>query len=166
MARMINWNTDEVVRECIGVSMDRLEAAAQLIAQDAKRRLTGKVKEYWKEHGPYKRMRIRVKRAEGVKYGSLVPYQSGEGAYWTERRHGELADTIRVVRKRGSSSRNIWIMAGTSKAWWAIQTEYGKGGWRGGAKPFLRPALNGAPALIKGCLEGGALTPEARSTFG
>jgi hypothetical protein len=72
-----------------------------------------------------------------------------------ERDPGALVATIRVVRKKGDPTRNIWIMAGNYKTWWAVQTEYGRGGWKGGAKAFLRPAMAKAPATIKAILEGG-----------
>jgi hypothetical protein len=73
-----------------------------------------------------------------------------------------MVDTIRVVRKHGSSERNVWVMAGNYNTWWALQLEYGRGAWMGKAKSFLRPALNAASSnsKIKGILEGGAISGE------
>lgn len=130
MAKMINWNTAAFEKECVGVSMDRLEAAAKIIAADAKRILQSKIK------GP-------------------PITRHGQKEVWMERDPGALVATIRVVRKKGDPTRNIWIMAGNYKTWWALQTEYGRGGWKGGAKSFIRPAMKNAPAAIKVCLEGG-----------
>ncbi len=135
--RMINWNTEPFLAGCINVSMDRLEAAAHIIAKDAKRILAGKIKGPPVKHGVYRKGTYK-------------------GAIWTERDPGALIKTIRVARKHGDTTRNVWIMAGNFKTWWALQTEYGRGGWKGGAKPFLRPALKNAPAAIKGVFEGGS----------
>jgi len=132
MAKMINWNTAIFEAECVNVSMDRLEAAARIIRDDAKRILKSQIK------GP------PITR----------PGKQGQPV-WEERDPGALVETIRVVRKKDSTSRNIWIMAGNYKTWWALQTEYGRGGWKGGAKPFLRPAMANAPSAIKGILESG-----------
>jgi len=130
MARMINWNTAAFQAECINVGMDRLEEAAKLIRDDAKRILQSKIK------GP-------------------PVTRHGQKKVWMERDPGALVATIRVVRKKGDPTRNIWIMAGNYKTWWALQTEYGRGGWKGGAKAFLRPAMANAPNRIKGVIEGG-----------
>lgn len=134
MAKMLNWNTAEFEAHCIGVTLDRLEVAAQIIADDMKNILTGQVKGNWREHGPY---------------------GGGSAPLWTARRHGALAKTIRVVRRKNDASRNIWIMAGNWAVWWALQTEYGRGGWKGGRKSFMRPAMKKAGAAIQTALEGG-----------
>ncbi len=130
MARMINWNTAAFQVECINVGMDRLEEGAKLIRDDAKRILQSKIK------GP-------------------PVTRHGQKEVWMERDPGALVATIRVVRKKGDPTRNVRIYAGNYKTWWALQTEYGRGGWKGGAKPFLRPAMAKAPSTIKGVLEGG-----------
>jgi hypothetical protein len=130
MAKMVNWNTAAFEAACVNVSMDRLETAAHIIANDAKRILQSKIK------GP-------------------PVTRHGQKEVWMERDPGALIDTIRVVRKKGDPGRNIWIMAGNYKTWWALQTEYGRAGWKGGAKSFLRPAMNNAPSRIKGVLESG-----------
>lgn len=122
MAKMVAWNAEAFEAQCIGVAMDRLEACAELVRDKAKEILESKLKSNWPEHGVYQ----------------SGPYK---GKYWTEREWHAMIKTIRVVKKHDSSSRNIWIMAGTDKTWWAIQAEYGRGGWRGGSRPFLRPAL-------------------------
>jgi len=132
MAKMINWNTAAFEAECGKIGMDRLEMAAHIIANNAKRILQSKIK------GP------PVTRPP--KYGVPV---------WMERDPGALVATIRVVRKYGDPGRNVWIMAGNYKTWWAVQTEYGRGGWKGGAKSFIRPAMKAAPSAIKSVLESG-----------
>ena len=53
------------------------------------------------------------------------------------------------------ANRNIWVMAGNFKTWYAKQVEYGKGGWKGGAHPFLRPAMRKSRAKLKMIIEGG-----------
>ncbi len=134
MAKMIKWDTAGFLAECGKVGMDRLEAGARIIRDDAKRILQSKIK------GP------PVTRIPGRRVNPPV---------WMERDPGALVATIRVVRKRDSSCRNIWIMAGNYKTWWALQTEYGRGGWKGGAKAFLRPAMANAPSAIKAVFESG-----------
>lgn len=134
MAKMIGWNAQPFIDACAGVSMDRLEEAAHIIAEDAKRILAAQIHPL---HPPYAITR------------------HGQREIWMERDPGALIETIRVVRKRDSSSRNIWIMAGNYKTWWALQAEYGRGGWKGGRKSFIRPAMANAPAAIQACLEGG-----------
>jgi len=145
MARMINWNTADFQEQCGKVGMDRLEEGAKLIAVDAKNILRGKIK------GPA--VTRKPGRKKMIVNGKLVDATSSP--IWMERDPGALIDTIRVVRKEGDPGRNVWIMAGNFKTWWALQTEYGRGGWKGRAKSFLRPAMANAPARIKGILEGG-----------
>lgn len=153
MARMLNWNTAAFEAECIHMTMDRLEVCANVIRDDAKRILGGKLKGGWKEHGPYQR---RYKSSKHK--GGLVDYfGGGGGSSWTERRHGAMIGTIRVARSKDPTVRNIWVMAGNFNVWWAQQLEFGHGAWRGKAKPFLRPAFQGAPSRCRGILEGGAI---------
>lgn len=130
MAKMINWNTAAFESACGRVGMDRLEAAARVIVADAKQILKGKIK------GP-------------------PITRHGQKEVWMERDPGALVNTIRVVRKKGDPGRNVWIMAGNYKTWWALQTEYGRGGWKGGAKSFLRPAMRNAPSSCKAVFESG-----------
>jgi len=146
----IKWNTQEFEKMCIGVGMDRLESAAKIVRDNGRRilskKLTGMttirkengdvVKRPWTEHGPYK----------SGKY---------EGLAWTERYKKEMVKTIRVVRKNDNNSRNVWIMMGNWKTWWAIQMEYGHGGWHGGSKGALRPALREAASAMQNVIENG-----------
>lgn len=134
--RATKWNTSDFEKRCKGVGMDRLEKACWAIADEAKRILRSKIK------GP------PITR----------PVPPGRTDVWMERTPGAMVDTIRVVRRKGDTSRNVWIMAGNYKTWWAKQMEYGRGGWKGGAKSFLRPALRRAKSLagVRSALESGA----------
>ena len=141
--------------EFFEVAMNRVEAAACVIRDDAKRILRGKltgmttihrktslgftldIQIPWKEHGPYK-----------------------GGAIWTERTKGAMVDTIRVTRSKNKKVKNVLVIAGNFKTWWAMQLEYGRGAWRGGAKSFMRPAMKGAESKIIGILEGGVAGSE------
>jgi hypothetical protein len=135
MARMVNWNTAAFEAECINVGMDRLEAGAGAIrdkAQDIlKSKLKGDVHRPVYRKGPHK------------------------GQVYTERNAGDMVNTIRVVRKKDSSAREVRVYAGNFKTWWALQLEYGRGGWKGGASPFIRPAMRGAAAAFKAIFESG-----------
>jgi hypothetical protein len=128
-------------------AMQRLMAAADVVRDDAKRILAGKLKGDWKEHGPYKSYRSKAE-------GRRVPYS---GSSWTARYKGAMVETIRTVRSKDLSKKNVWVMAGDFNTWWAVQLEFGRGAWKGGAKPFLRPALHGASSRIIGILENGAI---------
>ncbi len=76
-----------------------------------------------------------------------------KGAFWTERSPGAMKATIRVVRKEGKN--NVLIIAGNKKTWWATQMEYGRGAWKGGARPFMRPAIASTKGLVASIIEGG-----------
>lgn len=139
--RVASWNPERFIAESIGASMDRLRKAA-VVVRDAAR---AKVLPVWP--GPY--------------HG---PYKTGKyaGKIWTARDQDNLLKTIRVVEKRESSgfafaqaSKNVWIMAGNYKTWYAQQVEFGKGGWKGGPHPFLRPAFNQSKTEIRSILENG-----------
>jgi hypothetical protein len=119
----------KVTDACLG----RMEIAANLIKNEAKSIIAGKLKRGWKEHGPYKK----------GKYA---------GAFWTAREYDAMAETIRVTKKEGR--KDIWIRAGNKKTWWATQMEYGRGAWRGGPRSFMRPALDNTSG-IKAALENG-----------
>jgi hypothetical protein len=86
-------------------------------------------------------------------------YKKGRAANqtWTEREVGAMRRTIRVVEKTGESglqNRNVWVMAGNYKTWWAVQMEYGRGGWKGGPLPFLRPGSDSARSRVQSIIEG------------
>ena len=133
MVRAYKWNTKPFEEACAKVGMDRLEVAAKMVRDDAKQILRSKIT------GP------PITR----------PIPKGRHDIWLERTPGALIETIRVVRKYGDKTRNIWIMAGNYKTWWAKQIEFGRAGWKGGAKSFLRPALKRAPVTIKVVIESG-----------
>ena len=88
-------------------------------------------------------------------------YKSGPYAEraWTGRDMELMADTIRVVelnqRKPGLDSCNVPVYAGNWKVWWATQMEFGRGGWKGGAHPFMRPAIASCKSQIQTVLESG-----------
>lgn len=132
----IEWNDKAFIAECVNVGMDRLVQGAKAIRDDARRilksKLRGDVNRPVYRKGPY------------------------AGQIYTERRAGEMVDTIRVFRKQDSSAREVRIYMGNYKVWWATQMEYGRGGWRGGARPCLRPALRNTGNTFKPVFESGA----------
>ena len=80
------------------------------------------------------------------------------GKTWTERKPGTLRDSIRTAEKNGEEGlegRDVRVIAGSYKAFYAVQTEYGRGGWKGGARPFLRPALRKTKSEVQSILENG-----------
>jgi len=118
--------------EFFAAALDRVEAAANVIRDDAKVKLKAKLKGNWQEHGPYR-----------------------GGPVWTAREKGAMVETIRTVRSKNPAVKNILLIAGNYKTWWAIQMEYGRGQWRGGARSFMRPALKGTEGRVTVILEGG-----------
>ena len=129
----IEWDISKKLPELIIAGMDRLERAGEIIRDEAKAILKSKINP---KHPPYD-----------------VNRPAYSGKYWTERKAGSMIKTIRVTRKDGV--RNIWIMAGNSKTWWAIQMEYGHGEWKGGPRAFLRPALKKSIPKIRAMIENG-----------
>lgn len=74
------------------------------------------------------------------------------GKYWTERTPGAMRNTIRVTEREGVD--NVLVIAGNAKTWWATQMEYGRGAWKGGAKPFMRQAIHESYTKIRSIVEG------------
>jgi hypothetical protein len=122
--------------------MERLEAAAKLMAADMSQTLESEIAAYNAKSGPITR---------GPKPGRPS---------YDERYPGSMVKTIRVRRLFNDvygmgvqvGHRNVWIMAGNYNTWWAIQLEYGRGGWNGGAKPFIRPIMRRADSYMKAVL--------------
>ena len=144
--RVQNWNPQVNDEEIYAESMRRLVASANIIRDAAKSILAGKIKETWSEHGPNRRF---YSKKQG-RWINRIPGTENEARY-----HGEMLATIRTVQRKGE--HNVWIMAGSSRVWWAAQLEYGWGEWKGGAKSFMRPAMLGCDSRIKAILEGGAI---------
>ena len=132
----VKWNMDEFGQVCKGATMGRLVKAAEAVRDEAKRILKPQTHHQWREHGPYKT----------GKYA---------GQPWTERYYDRMKETLRVVRKNDPSVRNVRIVMGNWKTWWAIQMEYGHGQWKGGARPTLRPALKTSAAAMRSAIENG-----------
>lgn len=146
MARRVEWKTEEFVALCKKGGMVRLAQAAEAVAVEAKRILHGKVRP-----GGITRVPGRQRMVSG---GKLVP--ASAAPVWMERTPGAMAETIRVtIPYEARKKLNVWIMAGNYKTWWALQMEYGRGGWKGGRKSFLRPALKNATRAMQVAMESG-----------
>jgi hypothetical protein len=151
----IEWHPEEITAEIEKEAIRRLEAAAAVIRDKAKVNLSKLVTgltpmrrkgfdKYlvplvpWKEHGPYKTGK-------------------SSGQSWTARYHDKMVETIRLSpHDVNVKTLSVRIIAGNYNTWWAKQMEYGNGEWRGGAKPFMRPAMRGARSEIQSVLESGA----------
>jgi hypothetical protein len=100
---------------------------------------------------------LKIKKS----YANRRPaYKTGKsaGQIWTARDNDIMAKTIRVVEKKNQSGlrgRDVRVIAGNFKTWWAVQMEYGRGAWKGGASPFLRPAISASKGNVKTILESG-----------
>jgi len=85
------------------------------------------------------------------------PLKPGQ-KYWMEREVGAMRKTIRTVEKtgeKGLTGRDVRVYAGNFKTWWATQMEFGRGGWKGGRRSFMRPAIRATKSEIKFILESG-----------
>jgi hypothetical protein len=133
MAKVLNWTAPDKIPELRKAGIERLVQAAEIVRMNAILKLQGELEEKYPEHGVYEK----------------------NPSFWTERHYREMIHTIRVVRKHESSERTVWIMAGNKKVWWAQQMEFGHGGWKGGARPFLRAALSKSTPQIRAIIEGG-----------
>jgi hypothetical protein len=115
----------------------------------------------------------RMKEAAGVLQLAMIlkckksytnrrpAYKKGpyKGQIYTARDMDIMAKTIRVVEKKVGGLHgkiNVRVYAGNFKTWWAVQMEYGRGAWKGGAQPFMRPAINATKSRIQVVLESGS----------
>jgi hypothetical protein len=133
--RVSNWNPQKYDSEFLGVVMDRLRKAAEVIADEARERCpVGTITRPIYKSGPY------------------------AGQAWTKRDGGSLKRSIRVVEKTGipsgigsfamAESRNIRIYAGNYFAYYAKIVEFA-------GKKFFRPALNASKGRVRQILENG-----------
>jgi HK97 gp10 family phage protein len=122
--RVANLDLYKFDGEFINISMDRLIACAEIVAEKA-------------------RARCPV---------GTITRPVGKGKSWQERKPGDLKRTIRVVRKHDSNSRNVRIYAGNRDVYYARFVERGTS--KTAAQPFLRPALNASKADIQSVLAG------------
>ncbi len=86
-------------------------------------------------------------------------YKTGKntGIWWTARDAGEFLRSVRVVQRYEDTQmgiRNIRIIAGNKKAYWATMYEMTMNPARG-AKPFFRPALRSVRNKMSSILENG-----------
>jgi len=115
-------------------AMRRLEAAGEVLAEKIRSTLRSQIK--------------------NPNY-SRPPYRSGPyaGKWWTARDAGELLRSVRVVTKKDSIHRNVWIICGNSKAYYSAIYEYATSPLRG--KKFYRPALASVRPRMKSVIENG-----------
>jgi len=133
MARVSNWKIERFDGEFAKASMERLRAAAEVIAGKARSLCpVGTVSRPVYKRGPY------------------------AGKEWTRRDAGALKKTIRVVERVAKAqpghamvtvNRNIRVYAGNKTVFYAQIVEYS-------GKAFLRPALNASKEQIRAILEG------------
>jgi hypothetical protein len=157
MSKAIDFDLQKYDGEFLAAGAARVTRAAIAIRDAAKRHCV-------------KGTITRPPRKHFVLNGHLEPESPNSSArLWTERTPGAMRNTIRVVHKFEHGDMkysNIWVSVGAPKAWdvrvyagnfatwWALQMEYGFGGWKGGAKPFLRPALHESESKVRDILEG------------
>ena len=132
MARLVNFNLEKYDQQFMRAGLDRMEKAMGVLQLAAVLKI---VKSY--EH-----------RRPAYKTG---PYA---GQVYTARDMDIMAKTIRVVRR--DDKKDVRLYIGNFKTWWAVQMEYGRGAWKGGPKPFLRPAVSASRSQMQVVLESGS----------
>jgi hypothetical protein len=85
--------------------------------------------------------------------GKYVPGAVYAGKWWTARAAGELYRSVRVVTKKDSPHRNVWVIVGNSKAYYSAMFEYATDPKRG--RKFYRPALASSRSSMKSVIENG-----------
>lgn len=143
MSKLIDFDLQKYDGEFLAAGAARVTRAAIAIRDAAKRHCV-------------KGTITRPERKRFVFQGHLEPSTPGS-AVWTERSPGAMRSTIRVVRKFSNEDMKNWnirVYAGNFKTWWALQMEFGFGGWKGGARPFLRPALHESESKVRDIIEG------------
>jgi hypothetical protein len=125
-------------------AMRRITAAGEILASKIRSNLQAQIKNPNYSRPPYK---------GGYVNGKYVPGAGYAGKWWTARDAGELLRSVRVVTKKDSAHRNVWIICGNSKAYYSAIYEYATDPKRG--KKFYRPALASARPLMKSVIENG-----------
>lgn len=125
--------------------------ATDIVMEEAQRRLLAAGNEL------KNRIKANLRQAISNSFNRPV-YKTGKyaGKWWTARDAGELMHSVRVVSKDSESvagHRNIRIIAGNSKAYWATIYEYTLNPARG--HKFFRPALASARSSMRRILENG-----------
>lgn len=129
--RVSNWNPQKYDAEFAEASMARLRKAAEVIADEARRRCP-----------------------EGTVSRPIYVSGANAGQPWTARDAGQLKRSIRVVEKNDqhgaalAEGRNIRVYAGHYLAYYAKIVEYA-------GKKFLRPALAASKNEVRRILENG-----------
>jgi hypothetical protein len=139
-----NFDLTKYDSEFYEAALDRIESAAMVIRHKAINNLGRSIAAASGTKTPiveYVDKKGKKRKTSPSQAGERWKERPASGPIYTERMHGEMLDTIRVVRSKNPLDKNILVMAGQYKTWWALQIEYGHAGWKGGAKPFFRPAL-------------------------
>lgn len=120
----VEWNPGPITQEVEAAAMDRLEEIMNRVADKAR------------AHCPV---------------GTISRPQRPGSKYWTERVPGTLRNSIRVRRLKGDPNLDVRVYAGNERAYYAGFVEHGTVKTK--AKPFLRPAMNGASSAAAELLE-------------
>ena len=132
--RVEHWNPNVADETFENVAIERLVAAAEILAGVTKQKL--------KAH-------IGTGKTTGI---NRPIYKTGPyaGKEWTKRNFGELLKSVRVVRKKTKSGkafsrkRNVRVYCGHYLAYYARIFEY--------SKPFMRPALTQSIAAMRAAI--------------
>ena len=131
-----HFNITDKVPGLRKAGMNRLRKVAENIRDSAKGELRAQISETYKQHGAYKT-------------------GQSAGKQWTARHYGGMLGTLRVVELYDKSNRNIRVYAGNKDVWWAKQMEYGRAGWKGSRKSFLRAAIRKTKSRNEGIIKNG-----------
>ncbi len=128
--RVVNWSPEKITTEIEKKAMDRLEKAGELVA---------------------------VRARQKFPLGAPPPTGNRKSPKpWMPMSKGDLLKSIRVKRLKGDPKLNIRVYAGgrwKGAPFYAHMIEYGT--IKLGARPFMRPALNGSKSAVMSIMENG-----------
>jgi len=127
------WNPQPALEIATEIGMQRLNQAGEVLAAKVRSNLRTIIK--------------------NPAYSRPV-YKTGKsaGKWWTARDAGEMLKSVRVVSK-SIGERNVWVIVGHSKAYYATMFEYATTIKRG--KAFFRPAIAASKARMRQIIERG-----------
>jgi hypothetical protein len=136
MSKNIFWNPKLVEHEIMGKAMDRLVEVGEAMAVEVKKNTPeGSTSRPMYKTGPYK------------------------NKYWTARDAGALKKSVRTTRRPEAGagnanwkSRNVWVMVGTTKAYYSKIIEFGVNSNK--YKGFFRKAINRSRKKARNILTG------------
>lgn len=128
---LIYWHPEQAMKLATELAVVRMNAAADLLANKVRSNLKTIIAKNGNQH--ISRPEYKHKFVNGK-------WVDVQGPWWTARTAGELLYSVRVVKNANQQvNRDVWVMVGQKKAYYAAMFEYATKSGRG--EPFWRPAI-------------------------